>query len=85
MTHHIVAAAQRRAETIARELCDTEFYDAARTYLVEQLAQHVAEVLRLAREPGVSVDRALTKSLGKMPAEGWRAGIDALLREIEEG
>ena len=82
MTHPIVEAV---AETLT-----TMRHNAYNNMSDEKRAQHlVAEVLRLAREPSEMMDTAMyrqcVEGLRGTPDEVWRAGIDALRREVEAG
>ena len=72
MTHPIV-------EAVAAKLLDLEPGVAA----VDHARTLAALVLRLAREPSGDMRMAIGTSVTQGPINGWRAGIDALLREVE--
>ena len=81
MTHPIVEARRRRAKNMAKMISP----DPTTRLILEdaffvQLTEHDVEVLRLAED--ALPDYWMTS--GPMPfSTAWRAGIDALLREVE--
>ena len=77
MTHPIVEAVRRQLA----HLPEQQHSSAEETFFATHI---VAEVLRLAREPSEGVIAALDDAwIDGDNDDVWRAGIDALLREVE--
>ena len=89
MTHPMIEAVAARLSngSVAHDPAKCEYCADTAAYYQKRAADLVAEVLRLAREPSEMMDTAMyrqcVEGLRGTPDEVWRAGIDALLREVE--